>query len=140
MDYWSDNWQTYPNMGRQNSHIFTGYAGNNGLVQLMGVNSCGNGGAKMIYVEHGSGGGGNQQNPVVPYPNSSDTDFKLDFTTYPEGTYYIYIYDINFNTIYEGQSSNIEKTVDAINIPSGIYYLHIHDGDEVTMQQLIIEH
>jgi len=140
MDYWSDNWQTYPNMGRNNSHVFTGYAGNNGLVQLTGVNSCGDGGAKMINVEHGNGGGGNQQNPVVPYPNSSDTDFKLDFSTYPEGTYHIFIYDMYSNIMYQGQSSNVEKTIYTLDIPNGIYYLHVHDGDEVTMQQLIIEH
>jgi len=138
-DYFSDNWQTYPNMGRNNSHVFTGYSGNSGYVQLMGVNSCGNGSAEMIYVEHGSGGGGDPPIPVVPYPNTADTDFKLDFTTYPEGTYYIFIYDIYSNIIYQGSSQNVNKTVDTVDIPNGLYYLHIHDGNEVVMKQLIIE-
>ncbi len=89
IDLFNDHWQTYPNMGRNNSYVFTGYGQYSGLVQLAGVNSCGEGSANMIYVEHGSGGGGDPPIPVVPYPNSADTGFNLDFSTYPEGTYYI---------------------------------------------------
>lgn len=137
IDYFNDNWQVLPNAGNA-TNIFTGYAGNNGLVQLMGVNECGPGDAAMLYVEHGSGGGGTI--PLVPYPNTSDTSFNLDFSTYPSGNYYIYIYDAYSNIMYQGESTNIEKTIETVNIPNGLYYLHIHDGNEVTAIQLVIEH
>ncbi|PKP24783.1 MAG: hypothetical protein CVU03_10930 [Bacteroidetes bacterium HGW-Bacteroidetes-2] len=40
-------------------------------------------------------GGGSGQLPIVnPYPNAADNLVNLDFSEYPEGTYYIYIYDI----------------------------------------------
>ncbi len=73
-------------------------------------------------------------------PNSADENFILDFSSYPEGTYYIYIYDQYSNILYEGESINIEKTVGTIDIPNGLYYLHIHNGNEVITQQLIINH
>ena len=137
IDYFSDNWQVLPNAGNATS-IFTGYGGNNGYVQLMGVNACGPGDAAILYVEHGNGGGGTV--PAVPYPNTTDTSFNLDFSTYPSGTYYIYIYDSYSNIMYEGESSNIEKTVETVNIPNGVYFLHIHNGNEVSIMQLVVEH
>jgi hypothetical protein len=138
IDYFSDNWQILPNAGNA-SNVFTGYAGNNGYVQLMGRNQCGLGDAAILYVEHDGGGGGGNM-PVVPYPNTSDTEFNLDFSSYPEGTYYIYIYDMYSNIYYQGESSNIEKTVHTSNIPNGLYYLHVHDGNDVSAMQLIIQH
>jgi len=38
------------------------------------------------------------------------------------------------------QSSNIDKTVETVNIPNGLYYLHIHDGNNVIINQLVINH
>ena len=137
IDYFNDNWQVLPNAGNA-TNVFTGYAENSGYVQLMGKNACGLGDAAILYVEHGSGGGG--QNPIAPYPNTSNDQFNLDFSTYPEGTYYIYIYDMYSNIYYQGESTNIQKTVNTSNIPSGLYYLHIHDGNDVTAMQLLIEH
>ena len=128
-----------PNAGR-NTQVFTGNAENNGYVQLMGKNSCGNGDAVMIYVEHGNGGGGDPPLPVVPYPNTTDTSFNLDFSTYPTGNYQIRIYDNYSNIIYEGESSNIEKTINTIDIPYGIYFLHINIDNELTIFQLVVEH
>ena len=113
IDYFGDNWQTWSNYTRFNSHVFTGYGQNNGLVQLMGVNKCGIGGAAIMYVEHGNctgpGCGEIPFAPPNPVPNSSDESFSLDFSDYPEGTYYIYIYDRYSNIIYYGESNNAEK-------------------------------
>lgn len=138
-DIYSPYWQVHPNAGR-NTQVFTGNGGIDGNVQLMGVNSCGNGDAAIIYVEHGQGGGGQQQAPVYPYPNTSDDAFNLDFSTYPSGTYEINIYDAYSNVIYQGSSSNIEKTVSTLEIPNGSYFLHIHMDTEVLQYQLIINH
>ncbi|MFT5248614.1 MAG: hypothetical protein ACI93P_000328 [bacterium] len=144
IDYFGDNWQVSLNTGKSLSHVFTGYGENDGLVQVMARNKCGLGGADYLYVEHGNctgpGCGGMPVAPPNPIPNSANENFKLDFTTYPEGTYTINIYDMYSNTVYSGVSSNIEKTVDTLSISSGTYYLHIHDGNEIYTQQLIINH
>ncbi len=141
IDYFSDNWQTYPNVGRHNSHIMTGYGQNNGLVQLMGVNECGAGGAKILDVVH-SGSGSGEIPFAPPYPNSSDTSFKIDFSNQPENSsFYIYIYDMYSNLKYYGESSNEEKTISTINLLEGIYILHIYDSSgNITSKQLIVDH
>jgi pimeloyl-ACP methyl ester carboxylesterase len=138
-DYLGDNWQVSPNAGRS-TQLFTGNAGNNGYVQLMGKNSCGNGDAVMIYVEHGNGGGGDPPIPVVPYPNTTDESFNLDFSSYPVGIYQIKIYDNYSNIIYDGESSNIEKTISTIDIPNGTYFLYITIDGELTIFQLVVDH
>jgi len=144
IDYFGDNWQLPLNLGKSISHVFTGYGENNGYVQVMAKNKCGLGGAKIMAVEHGDcngpGCGGSALVPPDPVPNSSNESFSLDFTTYPEGTYYIYIYDMYSNTVYSGVSNNLEKTVETASIPAGTYYLHIHDGNDIYTQQLIITH
>jgi len=133
------NWQIYPNAGRT-TQVFTGNAGTSGYVQLMGENSCGLSDAQILEVEHGQGGAGQQQLPVYPYPNTSDDAFSLDFSTYPTGSYQIYIYDPYSNIIYEGSSENIEKTISTLDMPNGTYFLHIHTGEDVLQYQLIIVH
>lgn len=142
VDQSSDNWQMLPTTSGYNSNIWTGNGGHNGLVQLIGVNKCGIGGSTHIYVEHDNTTSCTtcDFSPPNPVPNSADENFILDFSSYPEGTYYIYIYDQYSNILYEGESTNIEKTVGTIGIPNGLYYLHIHDGNEVITQQLIINH
>ncbi len=135
----SPYWQVYPNAGR-NTQVFTGNGGINGYVQLMGQNSCGLGDAKIMSVEHGQGGSGQQQMPVFPYPNTADDSFHLDFSTYPSGNYFIHIFDPYSNLIYEGSSENIEKTISTLEMNEGTYYLHIYVDDEVLQYQLIINH
>ncbi len=143
VDQTSDNWQMNPTTSGYNSNIWSGNGGISGLVQLIGINKCGIGGSRSIFVEHDNTGGPCttcNAIPPSPIPNTADENFKLDFTSYPEGIYYIYIYDQYSNIMYEGESGNIDKTVETINIPNGVYYLHIHDGNEVITKQLIINH
>ena len=78
-DYFSQNWQKRISTSSDSSiQVFTGYARIPGLVQVMGKNECGCGGAKILNVAHGSGGGGipRMANPASNhkfkiYPNSS---------------------------------------------------------------------
>ncbi|MCF6307576.1 MAG: T9SS type A sorting domain-containing protein [Flavobacteriaceae bacterium] len=144
VDQNSDRWQMESNENTGwNDGIWTGNGGIGGDVQLIAVNSCGPGGSLHIEVEHDNSGGSCTSCdalPPDPIPNSADENFKLDFSDHPEGTYYIYIYDQFSNLMYQGQSTNIDKTVETTNIPSGLYYLHIHDINGVTMKQLFIEH
>ncbi|MCB0456360.1 MAG: T9SS type A sorting domain-containing protein [Flavobacteriaceae bacterium] len=138
-DYLGPNWQVPPNAGRS-TNVFTGYAGINGNVQLMGHNTCGDGDAVLLYVEHGAGGAGQNHTPVFPYPNTADEAFNLDFSSYPPGDYHVTIFDMYSNVYYDGVSSNIEKTIITENIPNGTYFLHIYIDNELTTYQLIINH
>jgi len=82
-----------------------------------------------------------EQQEIVPYPNSSDISFNLDFTTYPPNTVYnIYIYDQNQNEVYSGESTNIEKTINTTDLPSGTFYLHVYVNGELTSKQLLVQH
>ncbi|MCH9661429.1 MAG: T9SS type A sorting domain-containing protein, partial [Bacteroidetes bacterium] len=138
-DLFGDHWQVHPSAGRS-TQVFTGYAGTDGLVQLIGENECGLGSAAIMEVSHGTGGDGDPPLPVYPYPNSSNEAFKLDFSYYEEGSYGIFIYDQFSNLLYEGESSNIEKTISTSEIANGVYFLHIHLNDEVKQYQLLVSH
>lgn len=141
IDFTSDYWQTWPNETGYNSHIFTGNGGIEGYVQLVSVNSCGEGGSIHLYVVHDNSGSCTTcYDPVLPYPNNANEDFKLDFTQHPDKTYHIYIYDQYSNVLYDGSSNNIEKTIDTMSLPNGTYFLHIHEDGYVTIKQLLIQH
>lgn len=138
-DYTSTNWQVPPNAGR-NTQVFTGYGGYNGLVQVMGVNDCGAGDARIMSVSHGNNGSGQQQSPVFPYPNASDDAFHLDFSSLSSGTYNIDLFNVQGQNVYAGQSSNVEKTINTLSIDNGTYFLHVSNGQEIWQFQLIVEH
>ena len=138
-DILSDHWQLPPGAGRT-TRVFTGNGQHDGLVQLMGKNQCGLGDAAIIPVTHDQSGSGQQQLPVYPYPNTSDSSFRLDFRSLPPGVYHISIYDPYGNTMYQGQSSNIEKTIDTLSMPGGNYFLHIEVNQEIFYFQLIVAH
>lgn len=140
IDYFNDNWQMHPNNSRFNSHVFTGYGANNGYVQIMGVNKCGIGPAVYMEVVHENSGGGGQLPIVAPYPNAADNEVNLDFSEYPEGTYYIYIYDIYGILKYYGETSNTLKTISTVNLPNGLYFLNYYNGVEIIQMQLLIQH
>ena len=139
----SDHWQMKNNAYQINNGVFSGNGSHEGEVRVMGVNSCGEGNFSSLYVTQFI-----DSNcitcldpiDVVPYPNTSNVAFKLDFRQHGEGTYYIYIYDEHSNIIYQGESSNIEKTVYTEDIPPGTYFLHIYEGERVKYQQLHIDH
>ncbi|MEZ4874367.1 MAG: T9SS type A sorting domain-containing protein [Flavobacteriaceae bacterium] len=61
------------------------------------------------------------------------------FTSYAPCNYHITIFDMYSNVYYDGESSNIEKTIDTANIPTGNYFLHIYIDGELTTYQLIIK-
>lgn len=107
-DYFGDNWQILSaNTYYDVANVFTGYAKHEGWVQLMGVNECGRGPARKLYVKHagdGEPGGGGipleqppgyQPNPnsngirdgVVIYPNTAtdEVNIALEPSTGQEG-------------------------------------------------------
>ncbi len=141
-DYFSPNWQITPvYYTSTNAIVFTGNGEHNGRVEFMGTNNCGQGAPIYLDVVHGQGGpGGGQNQSPVPVPNSADDNFSLDFTEYPEGTFYIFIYDENAVLQYEGQSTNIDKVISTSELPQGHYFLHIHDINGLTIKHLFVEH
>jgi len=130
----------FPNNTRFNNHVFTGYGANNGFVQIMGVNKCGIGPAVYLEVVHENSGGGGQLPIVSPYPNAADNEVNLDFSEYPEGTYYIYIYDIYGILKYYGETSNTVKTINTVDLPNGLYFLNYYNGLEIIQMQLLVQH
>jgi subtilisin family serine protease len=90
------DWQLEAPGNTRYAKAFTGYAKTNGYVQVMGVNACGTGGAKLLYVSHDSGGGGaiagideptDDTKEVVIYPNpaSNRVNVRLSKLTEYEG-------------------------------------------------------
>jgi hypothetical protein len=88
-DYFGQNWQVLTsNTYYNNANVFTGYAKNNGYVQLMGVNNCGRGGARMLYVKHAEDGElGEGGIPLEPNPsmdlNSPNHENEDSIILYP---------------------------------------------------------
>tara|TARA_B100000795_G_C22798541_1_gene440622 strand:- start:56 stop:3163 length:3108 start_codon:yes stop_codon:yes gene_type:complete len=141
IDGTSDTWQMNPTNTITNNNVFSGNAGYEGDIIVRAQNSCGEGNFSLLEItQYNSGPCNTCLDPleIVPYPNSANVSFKLDFREHGDGTFYIYIYDGNANIVYQGATTNIEKTVNTEDIPPGTYYLHIHKGDEVTYQQLYI--
>ena len=82
-DYFGQNWQKMEGSVDSGINVFTGYAKINGLVQVMGKNECGCGGAKMLAVQHsgrtnGGGGPGGGAIPRMAGPIESNI-----FTIFP---------------------------------------------------------
>lgn len=66
-DLFGDNWQVKETSNSYiSAQVFTGHAQNKGYVQLMGINECGVGPVRMLYVEHAGGGNGGGGIPLQP--------------------------------------------------------------------------
>ncbi|MDA9284438.1 peptidylprolyl isomerase [Flavobacteriaceae bacterium] len=141
IDGTSQSWQMNPTNTITNNNVFSGNAGYEGEMLVWAENSCGEGNYSWLEItQYNSGPCNTCLDPleIVPYPNSANVSFKLDFREHGEGTFYIYIYDEFSNIMYQGSTSSVEKTVFTQDIPPGTYFLHIHTADEVTYQQLHI--
>lgn len=62
-NYFSRNWQVRRTTSRYMTAV-TGTQGADGLIQVMGTNKCGRGGAKTLSVRHSTGGGGGGAIPL----------------------------------------------------------------------------
>ncbi len=95
-NYSGQDWQLQAPGTSRYAKAFTGYAKTNGYVQVMGRNACGTGGAKLLYVTHGSGGGGSiasidepmdnvKEVTISPNPASNKVSVRLSKLTEYEG-------------------------------------------------------
>ncbi|MDZ4148700.1 MAG: M4 family metallopeptidase [Flavobacteriaceae bacterium] len=150
-DYYDENWELLLPANDIQITAFTGYAKTSGYVQVWGKNSCGNGGARLLSVAHGSpggpGGGG------IPFNGFSGDGSNTGFNIYPNPAIdqlHIVFADnairkinlFNFqgvlikNLTTKSNSLNIEVST----LPNGIYLLEIHQAGEKITEKIIVQH
>ncbi|WP_019038468.1 T9SS type A sorting domain-containing protein [Psychroflexus tropicus] len=150
-DYFGQNWQKLSGASSSPSiQVFTGYAGNNGLVQVMGRNNCGIGGARFLSVSHGGGGGpmptppGNKEYKFVAYPNPSknvlnvnaiETSTNIGRLTPLSGG----LYDLNGKELRSVKFSNNKSTIDTNGLKRGVYILKVYYDNIIETHQILVE-
>ncbi|OAZ03667.1 hypothetical protein FLB_19450 [Flavobacterium succinicans] len=153
-DYFGQNWQKIEGISSAGSsiNVFTGYAGTSGLIQVMGANECGCGGARTISVTHDSGGGGaiarmpnpNDSNDYVVYPNPTSDWITIELKDEKSKT--------NKSTRLKGELFDFTGQVKAIvdvketkakvnvqGLQKGMYILKIYSIDKVETHQIAVE-
>ena len=162
-DYFAGNWQIHNSTTYYDgAQVFTGYDKNAGYVQLIGKNQCGTGGAKLLYVQHasrgggGTGGGGaiprigdpNDDHEITVYPNPARNKTTVSITIFDEyeGDPPTLIYGIEVLN----QSGNVIKFYDLtvptpteeINVAflsAGLNYLRVYTDFGTFSKKLLIE-
>lgn len=151
-DYFGQNWQKLTDASSSSSiRVFTGYAGNSGLIQVMGKNECGCGGVKTISVSHGSSGGAiprmanpAKNNKYKIYPNPSDDMVFVDLkeednnrqkTTIITGE----LFDIIGYSKGKVQIIDDKAVINVGGLPKGIYILKISIDSETESHQIVVQ-
>ncbi|WP_300977785.1 T9SS type A sorting domain-containing protein [Flavobacterium sp.] len=153
-DYFGQNWQKIEGISSAGSsiNVFTGYAGTSGLIQVMGANECGCGGARTISVTHDSGGGGaiarmpnpNDSNDYVVYPNPTsdwitielkDEKSKTNKSTRLKGE----LFDFTGQVKAIVDEKETKAKVNVQGLQKGMYILKIYSIDKVETHQIAVE-
>ena len=134
---------------------------NDGLVQFMGENKCGIGGAKIVNVAVGTtSGGGTSGGGIGPkpdgenmpvssfgststtisdtifmYPNPAKTSFTVVLGLNKESE--ITLFDINSRLMYSTKSFNNKEEIDISNLSNGTYFLKVI-GKNSTIKKIIV--
>jgi bacillolysin len=152
-DYFGQNWQKKANYSSSTSiQVFTGYAGNSGLVQVMAKNDCGLGPSKIISVSHGGGGTGGGNIPVtglsdentkyIIYPNPSSDIIYIDIRNQIDAVSGIVngeLFNLQGISQTKVQIINNKATVNVKNFTKGIYILKIDINNIIETHQVIIQ-
>ncbi|MBU2525457.1 MAG: M4 family metallopeptidase [Bacteroidetes bacterium] len=149
-DLFGQNWQLQLPANDQQIRAFTGYGQVSGLVQVWGKNACGNGGAKLLSVSHGTGGepggGGipfngftnNGGSGTTIYPNPANDQIHVVFKDKSRRN----IKFFNFQGIliknYTSKSNTLD--IEVSSIPNGIYLLEINQAGEKITEKIIVQH
>jgi Zn-dependent metalloprotease len=149
-NYFDQNWELLLPADDIQITAFTGYAQTSGYVQVWGKNECGNGGARLLSVAHGSGGPGGGGIPINGFlGNSSNTGFNIYPNPVIDQLHIVFadnaIRDIKlFN--FQGvliknftSKSNI-LNIEVSSLPNGIYLLEIHQAGEKITEKIIVQH
>lgn len=134
-----------------NSRDLTAIVGpNDGLVQVMGVNKCGVGSSKSLYVTiggpgevpPGSGGipitlGDGTDGTIKVSPNPVKEEFIISLASNTKST--IQLYDVNGKSVYSKNTSKKSEIVKTAYLSNGIYFLQII-GETNAIKKLIVKH
>ncbi|WP_019037537.1 T9SS type A sorting domain-containing protein [Psychroflexus tropicus] len=152
-DYFGQNWQKLSGASSSPSiQVFTGYAGTSGNIQVMGRNSCGIGGARILSVNHGGGGG---EIPVAPpgddeeykfiaYPNPSKNLLNINAidTSKSNGIYTSVsggLYNLNGKEVRSVKFYNDKSIIDTYGLKRGVYILKVYYDNTIETHQIIVE-
>ncbi|SED15423.1 Por secretion system C-terminal sorting domain-containing protein [Tenacibaculum sp. MAR_2009_124] len=142
IDYFAQNWQMAPTNHR-NLTAMTGYARNSGLVQLMGNNRCGRGGAKYLRVSHASSGGGGggsggggiprvgpqgpKDAPVLRvYPNPATESIFVNLPKVQQDEVFeVVVSDLSGRVIYQRETIDERVTLDVSKFSRGYYIVSV---------------
>lgn len=152
-DHFGQNWQKTTNGSSDSSiQVFTGYAGNTGLVQVMGVNECGVGGAVWLNVQFSSDGGGaiarvpnpDDEKIFMIYPNPSNSVVHIELKDKKSelivnSTITGELFDILGLTRGTIQISSNKATLDVRNLPKGVYILKIDINGQIESHQIAVK-
>jgi hypothetical protein len=156
-DYFGLNWQLQAPGNTTTARTFTGYAQNAGYVQVMGQNDCGTGGAKLLYVQHQSSGGGGaipRANPnddvkeISLYPNPAKNKVTVRLTRLtkyigepPTVIYSIKILDLNLieRRFYKFKKPKNQETINLAFLSTGLYTLIIYTDNGTFTKKLLIK-
>ena len=152
-NYFSRNWQVRRTTSRYMTAV-TGTQGADGLIQVMGTNKCGRGGAKTLSVRHSTGGGGGggaiplrvnldfddalTEDSVFPNPVNSFLNIYLkDKESYGSIRYTLTAMD--GKTVYD-EIDNGKNGIDTSLFTDGQYILSIITDKGIQTKHIIINH
>ena len=127
--YFGQNWELALPGNTSSIRAFTGYSKRSGYVQVAGVNACGPGGGKFIYVQHGIGGGGGIpiKSPYDPIEGSSNDHHNSFF-------------ELNPNPASSEVNLSLKVLSDAKGeIPSYISSVSIYDPSSILKDHLVFK-
>lgn len=154
-DYFGQDWQLLAPGNTTDLKAFTGYGGNNGYVQVMGRNACGTGGARLLYVTNGSGGGGgiasigeeDSSKEITVYPNPASLRVNVKLTKLveydgepPTKITAIEVLDHNSQVrkVYRSQNSTRKEEINIAFLSRGLNFLIVHtDQGSFTVKLLV---
>lgn len=156
-NYWGNKWQLLQATSTSSAiTAFTGYAGASGYVQVWGKNNCGNGGAKYVYVDFSTSGGGehpkeapkkneklliNNNNLFSVFPNPVKDEIHLHILAQKDKSFYkIQIFDLKNALVKEVSLNNAIEIIDVKNLSKGMYILKYIAKEKTKTQKIIISH
>lgn len=150
-----DNWQLKDPGNFQIQQVYSGMGEINGLVQVAGMNPCGEGGSQMMNVEHSPGGGdgipvappGNDDTTrTIAYPNPSQSSVNIDVNADMARSEEVIIESIEitdarmspqpFKYIETGEQ---HTQLDISRMRTGLYFIKVTTNKGIEIKKLLVK-
>jgi hypothetical protein len=120
------------------SQIFAYVGDPAGYVQAIGVNSCGNSGASLLWVQPEQGGGG----VIQSYPNPADEELNisLESSDESEAKHDVTLLNSQQKAVFRHQFYSNQFKIDTKHFQNGVYYLHIINDMGFFKKRIVIHH